>query len=99
MSAREKSDLPVVAVKRANKAVSAAAEPVGAKGRGQGECGTAKHGPDAEPGSRVTGAGPHTRSRDQEHTGQTDGAPASSHHRCSAGELLRSEEVRCARRR
>src|SRR5271166_2531040 len=33
----------------------------GAKGRGQGECGSAKHGPDAEPGSRVTGAGPHTR--------------------------------------
>src|ERR1700751_4789074 len=30
----------------------------GAKGRGQGECGTAKHGPDAEPGSRVTGAVP-----------------------------------------
>ena len=26
----------------------------GAKGRGQGECGSAKHGPDAEPGSRVT---------------------------------------------
>src|ERR1700746_2925747 len=26
----------------------------GAKGRGQGECGTAKHGPDAEPGSRVS---------------------------------------------
>src|SRR6476620_3875962 len=42
----------------------------GAKGRGQGECGTAKHGPDAEPGSRVTGAGPHTRSRQQEQTGQ-----------------------------
>jgi hypothetical protein len=34
----------------------------GAKGRGQGECGTAKHGPDGEPGSPVTGAGPHTRS-------------------------------------
>jgi RNA-directed DNA polymerase len=34
----------------------------GAKGQGQGECGNAKHGPDAEPGSRVTGAGPHTRS-------------------------------------
>src|SRR5271157_4190669 len=38
----------------------------GAKGRGQGECGPAKHGPDAEPGRRVTGAGPHTRSRHQE---------------------------------
>jgi hypothetical protein len=49
----------------------------GAKGRGQGECGAAKHGPDAEPGSRVTRAGPHTRSRHQEQTGQADGAPAS----------------------
>jgi hypothetical protein len=27
-----------------------------------------------KPGSRVTGAGPHTRSRDQEQTGQADGA-------------------------
>ena len=43
MSAREKSDLPEVAWKRANKkAASAAAEPRGAKGQGQGECGTAK---------------------------------------------------------
>ena len=52
MSAKEKSDLPEVAEKRANKAASAAAELV--ERRGQGECGTAKHGPDAEPGSRVT---------------------------------------------
>src|SRR5262249_47526967 len=65
----------------------------GAKGRGQGECGTAKHGPDAEPGSRVTGAVPHTRSRHQEQTGQANGALASSQRRCFAGELLRAEEV------
>src|SRR3954463_8684685 len=32
----------------------------GAKGRDQGECGPAKHVPDAEPGKRVTGAGTHT---------------------------------------
>src|ERR1700731_3851809 len=38
----------------------------GAKGRDQGECGPANHGPDAEPGGRVTCAGPHTRSRNQE---------------------------------
>ena len=38
----------------------------GAKGRDQRECGPAKHGPDAEPGSRVTCAGPHTRSLNQE---------------------------------
>src|SRR6266699_2780991 len=101
MSAKEKSDLPEVAEKRANKAAySAAAELVERRGRGQGECGTAKHGPDAEPGSHVTGAGPHTRSRQQEQTGQADGALASPHHRCSAGKLLWSEEVcRAGRRR
>ena len=32
----------------------------GAKGGDQGECGPAKHVPDAEPGKRVTGAGTHT---------------------------------------
>jgi hypothetical protein len=32
----------------------------GAKGGDQGECGPAKHAPDAEPGKRVTGAGTHT---------------------------------------
>src|SRR6202042_3046409 len=91
MSAREKSDLPEVARKRANKAASAAAEPVERRG-GAKEIGAAKHGPDAEPGSRVTRAGPHTRSRHQEQTGQADGAPASRQHRRPAGELLRSEE-------
>src|SRR5262249_11472121 len=34
----------------------------GAKGGDQGECGPAKHVPDAEPGKRVTGAGTHTAS-------------------------------------
>src|SRR5712672_4169817 len=34
----------------------------GAKGRGQGECGPAKHVPGTEPGKRVTGAGAHTAS-------------------------------------
>jgi hypothetical protein len=34
----------------------------GAKGRGQGECESAKHGPGTEPGNRVTGAGVHTES-------------------------------------
>ena len=36
--------------------------------RGQGECGPAEHGPDAEPGSHVTSAGSHTRRRYQEQT-------------------------------
>jgi hypothetical protein len=64
MNGLEKSDLPIVAGKLAN---GAAREGVsGAKGRDQRECGPAKHGPDAEPGSRVTCAGPHTRSLNQE---------------------------------
>src|SRR5665811_364964 len=36
----------------------------GAKGGGQGECEPAKHGPDSEPGNRVTGAGAHTARRE-----------------------------------
>src|ERR1039457_5012426 len=32
----------------------------GAKGGGRGECEPAKHGPDSEPGNRVTGVGAHT---------------------------------------
>ena len=32
----------------------------GAKDGDQGKCGLAKHAPDSVPGSRVTGAGPHT---------------------------------------
>src|SRR5215470_1971918 len=35
----------------------------GAKGWDQGECEPAAHGPDAEPGNRVTGAGLHTANR------------------------------------
>ena len=35
----------------------------GAKGWDQGECEPAGHGPDAEPGKRVTGAGAHTSNR------------------------------------
>src|SRR5271155_5286267 len=40
----------------------------------QEECGTAKHGPDAESGSRDTSAGPHTRSRNQEREEEADSA-------------------------
>src|SRR4029077_12374473 len=64
-----------------------------AKGWGRGECGLAKHGPDTEPGSRVTGAGPHTRSRHQGQTGQADGAPASHQHRRPADWALPNAEV------
>jgi hypothetical protein len=38
----------------------------GAKGRDQGECGPATHGPDSEPGNRVTGAGTHTTDRKEQ---------------------------------
>src|SRR5712692_7403130 len=37
----------------------------GAKGWDQGECEPAAHGPDAEPGNRITGAGAHTSNRRQ----------------------------------
>src|SRR5580700_787877 len=36
----------------------------GAKGGGRGECESAKHGPGAAPGNRVTGAGAHTEFRE-----------------------------------
>src|SRR6266496_4990916 len=49
----------------------------GGKWWGQEECGTAKHGPDAGSGGRVTSAGPHTWSCKQEQEGEADGAPAS----------------------
>ena len=69
MDAMEKSDLPEVARKRANKAALAASEPVERRGGAKVNAELQKHRPDAEPGSRVTGAGPHTRSRHQEQTG------------------------------
>ena len=87
MSAREKSDLPEVAEKQANKAALAAAEFVERRG-GAKENRNCKARSGRRAGSRVTGAGPHTRSRRQEQTGQADGALASPHHRCSAGKLF-----------
>src|SRR6478752_5381346 len=60
----------------------------GGKRWDQEECGTAKHGPDAESGSRVTSAGPHTRSCNQEREGETDSAPASHQHQRPAVGLL-----------
>jgi hypothetical protein len=54
----------------------------------QEQCGTAKHGPDAESGSLVTSAGSHTRSCNQEREGETDSALASRQHRRPAVGLL-----------
>ena len=74
MHGHEKSDPAIVAGKPANKAEQPAPEGIcgdaecggagGAKGGDQGECGPAKHAPDAELGKRVTGAGTHTASRE-----------------------------------
>jgi hypothetical protein len=64
MHAHEKSDLVIVAMKRTNKAKQAYCGGIcgggrsgagGAKGEGQGECGPAKHAPDAVSGKCVTG--------------------------------------------
>src|ERR1700676_541211 len=60
----------------------------GGKRWDQEECGTAKHGPDTEPGSCDTSAGPHTRSCNQEQEGEADSALASRQHRRSAVGLL-----------
>ena len=62
MHGHEKSDFAIVAVKPANKAERSAAELVEPRAETKGNA-TAKHVPGAEPGKRVTGAGPHTESR------------------------------------
>src|SRR6516165_7405014 len=68
----------------------------GGKGRGQEECGSAKHEPDAEPGDRVTSAGAHTRSRNQKQAGETDRASAPYHRGQSPPCLLQPNEERGA---
>ena len=52
----------------------------GAKGRGQGERGPAKHAPGAGPGKRVTGAGTRTASRKAKEEGKVHLAPAPHQH-------------------
>src|SRR5205809_7804234 len=69
----------------------------GGKQWDQEECETAKHGPNAEPGSRVTGAGSHTWSRHQGQEGEAHSRPAPHHGRRPAAGLLQSEEGRCSR--
>jgi hypothetical protein len=69
MHGHEKSDPAIVAMKPANKARKAHCGAIcggrrsgvgGAKDGGQGECASAKHVLDSEPGSRVKGAGAYT---------------------------------------
>src|SRR6266849_3189213 len=60
MNGAKKSDSSIVPAKLANKAERSAAESVEGDDGTKEECGTAKHGPDTESGSRDTSAGPHT---------------------------------------
>ena len=88
MNGTKKSDSSIVPAKPANKVERSMAELV------EGDDGTKrnaelqKHGPDTESGSRVTSAGPHTRSCNQEREGETDSALASRQHRRPAVGLL-----------
>jgi uncharacterized low-complexity protein len=72
MYGHEKSDLVIVAMKPANKAKETHCGGVcggersgvgGAKGGGQGECASARHVLDSEPGTRGTRAGAYTATR------------------------------------
>src|SRR5262249_22949788 len=59
----------------------------GAKGGGQGECEPAKHGPGAEPGNRVTGAGAHTASSKGEEDREVHRAPSPHQPRTADGSI------------
>jgi hypothetical protein len=63
MHGRGESDPAIVAAKPTNKAGQLDAELVERRAGAEGECEPAKHGPDTEPGNRVTGAGAHTARR------------------------------------
>ena len=76
MNGREKSDSAIVAVKPDEQGRATGCGAGGAKGGDQGEHGTAKHAPGAEPGKRVPGAGPCTDSRKA--AGRRNGSPRSS---------------------
>src|SRR5215469_1338611 len=63
----------------------------GAKGWDQGECEPAAHGPDAEPGSRDTGAGAHTTNRKGKEEGAVHCALPPYQRRTAAGRFLRHQ--------
>src|SRR6476659_8731627 len=87
----EKSDSAIVAVKPANKAVQPAAELVEPRAGTKGNGGTAKHVPDAEPGKRVTSAGPHTESREGKEEGEVHRALPPHQHRPARRGVLRTQ--------
>ena len=91
MHGREKSDPAIVAMKPANKAVSAAAESGGAKGGGRGERETAKHAPDADPGRRDTSAGSRTASCKATEEGAVHRAPPPCQRRYTPDRVLRAQ--------
>jgi len=76
---RRSPDSLIIPAKPANKAGPPACGAGGGKQRDREKCGIAKHDPNAEPGSRVTGAGPHTWSCHQEQEGEAHSAPAPHH--------------------
>ena len=71
----------------------------GGKGRGRGNRGAAKHGPDAEPGRRVTGAGPRTRSGEAEQAGTVHRADAPPDAGPAGLGLPSAQAEGCSRRR
>ena len=97
MHGREKSDPAIVAMKPTNKAGATGGGVGGAKGGGRGERGPAKHAPDAEPGKRVTGAGPRTGSRKAKEEGTVHCAPPPSQRRPARAGVL-CAEARCGAR-
>lgn len=99
MSAKEKSDLPEVAEKRANKAASAAAELVERRG---GAKENAELQSTVRTQSREAVSQAQARIREAVNRNRQDKLTALLHHphdRCSAGKLLWFEEVRRAGRR
>src|SRR6266481_5366546 len=82
MNGPEKSDPAIVATKPTN----------------QGECGPAKHAPDAEPGKRVTGAGTHTASSKGKEEGEVHRALPPHQRRVAGGGVLRTCAERSPRR-
>src|SRR5258705_13418210 len=64
----------------------------GGKKRDREKWGIAKHGPNRERGSRVTGAGPHTWSCHQEQEGEGHSAPAPHHARRPSKRGSQTEE-------
>src|SRR5207237_7054226 len=70
----------------------------GAKGGGRGKRGPAKHAPDADPGSRVTGAGTRTSSRKGKEEGTVHCVAPPHRSRSATAVVLRAQAQRGSRR-